>query len=231
MDQESRSIRVVSVPIPTYFARLKLAHSVLSCCRHAYVKANMTKRGLSPVWMPRSTQFDEDGRSDLRAQIAKYGGRAQICKGAGLIPYSRWKKFESFRKLLKELLKFNVEVTTAKKSDTYIIPTPKQISKRRGGCNLLSELIIKFGRRRAVQDLLLIHGQHRTSNLSMLVELTEFIHSDMMSSEPPYSHDIPMPTRGHLLREKRDDLASEIYDNEGLLTQVVNILPGVQLVE
>jgi len=55
-----------------------------------YVQANNTQRSLPPNVMPRFSQFDEDGRGDLKRAISKFGGKNVICKKSGLIPIEMW---------------------------------------------------------------------------------------------------------------------------------------------
>jgi hypothetical protein len=52
--------------------------------RLAYVQVNMTKRALASNIMPRFHHLDEDGRSDLRRAISKFGGVKHIAKKANL---------------------------------------------------------------------------------------------------------------------------------------------------
>lgn len=60
------------------------AHSIFDA-RLAYIQVNMTKRALPSDIMPRFHHLDEDGRSDLRRAISKFGGVKNIAKKANLI--------------------------------------------------------------------------------------------------------------------------------------------------
>jgi hypothetical protein len=234
MDQGHCGGRVVSVvcvmfpPCDAAFGSLTLHYTFDYYSRYAYVKVNMTKRSLAEVWMPTFSQLDEDNRTDLKNAISRNGGQLAICKAAGLIPNSLYTKFESFKELVKELFTFNEFLAASSEIDekTFIVPTPQQMVKAKA--TRLSELIRLFGGTNVVEDLLLINGKHQLSSLSCLVELTEFIHTDMMSSKPPFSHEIRMPTRESLIRENRDCLLAAIQNNGGFKT-IANILPGVQL--
>ena len=185
----------------------------------------MTKRSLAAVWMPRFAQFDEDERTDLKNAISRNGGQEVICKAAGLIPYAVWTKFVSFRQLVTQLLKFNIGALSNGNADAkYAIPTPKVVGKE-NYAHLL-ELIRKYGGTNAVKDMLSINGRHKLSSLSTLVELTEFIHSDMMSREPPFSHKMYMPTKEQLSRAERYDLIESIHTGGGF-DLMANIIPGL----
>jgi hypothetical protein len=179
--------------------------------------------------MPRFSQFDDDDRGDLKNAISKCGGMNAVCEAAGLIPYSVWNRFESFRELVAELLRFNTYAMQFSTGIDYvdrifIIPTPTQLAK--GNFTRLSELIRLFGGRKDVHDLLLVNGKHEFKNLAVLVEITEYIHLDMMSKEPPFCHVIRLPTRKELLRENRGDLIA-LFDENGGLDAVADIVPGV----
>lgn len=187
----------------------------------------MTKRALAAVWMPRFSQFDEDDRTDLKNAISRNGGQSVVCKAAGLIPYATWTRFESFRELVNELFNFNIdELRPSVNEGTYIVPTSTQLA--RVGSIRLPNIIRTFGGSNAVKELLLVHGEHDLSSLTVLVELTDFIHEDMMSSQPPFSHKIYLPSRAQLIQKNQHDLAAALYD-QGLVSQVVHIVPGVNL--
>lgn len=196
-----------------------------SMFRHSYTKANMTKRSLAAVWMPRFSQLDEDDRTDLKNAISRNGGQMVICKAAGLIPYAVWTKFVSFRELVTRLLEFNVDELPNDNGDAkYTVPTPKLIAKEKHA--YLLELIRQFGGTNAVKDALSINGRRKLSSLSTIVELTEFIHSDMMSMEPPFSHEMQMPTEEQLSQVERDDLVAAIHSSGGFKV-IASIIPGL----
>jgi len=149
----------------------------------------------------------------------------RICETAGLIPYSVWKRFELFRELVKELLKFNNHGMLSKSDideNSFTVPAPADLTEREH--ERLSELLRTFGGTNTVEDLLFVNGRHLVENLSLLVELTEYMHSDMMSKEPPFSHEILMPTKDQLIDDKRDDLVAGIR-NYGGFELVANIIP------
>ena len=52
--------------------------------RLEYVKINNTKHGLPTDEMPKFKCLEEDGRSDLKRAISKFGGKKNISKKAGL---------------------------------------------------------------------------------------------------------------------------------------------------
>ena len=224
MEQGYCSRRAVSLVtlFDQYFEKFYFDH--ISIYRHAYVEVNMTKRALSTIWMPRFSQFDDDERTDLKNAISRNGGQKAICKAAGLIPYSVWTKFESFRELVKELSHFMRD--EVKPSGNGIMPTSTQLAEQQ--YIRLSDLIRLFGGNNRVKDLLSINGNFDHGNLSLLIELTEFIHNDMMSRRPPFYHKILMPTRDELAQKNQEDLAAAIHEAGGF-ELIANMIPGVQL--
>jgi hypothetical protein len=193
--------------------------------RHAYLKVNMTKRSLAPVWMPKFSQFDVDGRGDLKNAISKKcGGMNATCEAAGLVPYSDWTKFESFRELVSELYRYNKQFSINEEDGerAFKVPKPSQLT----GFPRLSELIRLYCGSKAVRELLLTSDRHELSSLAFLVELTEFMRLDMMSREPPFSTVISLPTKDQLLHENRTDLVVSMNQYGGY-EAVAKIIPGI----
>jgi hypothetical protein len=52
----------------------------------------MTRRSLPSNAMPRFHHLDEDGRSDLRRAISKFGGVKYIANKANLMKIDGWRK-------------------------------------------------------------------------------------------------------------------------------------------
>jgi len=198
---------------------------------HAYVEVNMTKRALSTIWMPRFSQFEDDGRVDLKNAISRNGGQMAICKAAGLIPYSVWTKFESFRELVEELSNFignEMELSGNDSEPIDIMPALTQLNNKQEYIRL-SELIRRHGGKDRVKDLLSINGKlNHGSSISLLAALTEFMHADMMSRKPPFYHKILMPTKEELAEKNREDLAAAIIKAGGFELNA-NLIPGVHL--
>jgi len=74
-------IKYIHLPIALHYVTVLIS---FFDARLAYVQVNMTKRALPSNIMPRFHHFDEDGRSDLRRAISKFGGVKHIARKANL---------------------------------------------------------------------------------------------------------------------------------------------------
>lgn len=182
-------------------------------------------KGRPSTWMPRPSELSADGRDDLKAAMARFGGYKVICKLAGLVPYGEWQYFEDQFEFLLELQSYLIKHERG--SEQYF---PRGTTILSNGHDLLYYHIQKLGGRKLLASRLGMSLSRCAGasysgsvgfgfgpfSLDFAIRLFHFIRTEMMEAQAPLAiPSIQMPTPERLQRAGERELGAKVIEFGG----------------
>jgi hypothetical protein len=164
-------------------------------------------------WMPRLSQLEQAGRSDLARAIQRFGGTEFICNTAGLVPFREWNYVEGMYEMLLGLKEYLDEYNDGDYNTFPVATHLKERGKDRlysliqyyGGVKFLSARLDmeytgkKNARRKSKSQLVSADMNWGSFDLVFAIELYSVCRERQLEKKPPLrSPEIQIPSQRDL---------------------------------